>query len=173
MVFLLSGAAILKFFGITLNSFRIAGGILLLIIGIGIVNGNSNKAAQDIASEDKISNLQEAKLVYRKIVIPLAMPLLVDPGVIANVILFASEAQSKKNEELFWGLVIAIAAISLLVFAIFLSGRWLQRIVGDVGLSIATRILGLLIASMGVQFIITGLSNIIVYLLVPEILKNQ
>jgi multiple antibiotic resistance protein len=173
MLFLTSGAVILSFFGITLDSFRIAGGILLLIIGIGLVNGTSKKAAEDIATEDQLSNLNEAKLVYRKIVIPLAMPLLVGPGVIANVILYASEAEHKKNDALLLGLVGVLAGICFLLFIILLSGRWLQRILGDVGLSILTRILGLLVASMGVQFVITGLSNIIVNVLTPAILKTH
>lgn len=173
MLFLTSGAVILSFFGITLDSFRIAGGILLLIIGIGLVNGTSKKAAEDIATEDQLSSLNEAKLVYRKIVIPLAMPLLVGPGVIANVILYASEAEHKKDDALLLGLVGVLAGICFLLFIILLSGRWLQRILGDVGLSILTRILGLLVASMGVQFMITGLSNIIVNVLTPAILKTH
>ncbi len=173
LVFFFTGSSLLKFFGISLDSFRIAGGIILLIIGIGIVNGDSAKAAQNLALQDQNSDLREAKLVYRKIVIPLAMPLLVGPGVIANVILYASEAEAKKNDALVAGLLGTIIVICFLVLAIFLSGRWLQKIVGDVGLNIVTRILGLLVASMGVQFMITGLSNIIVNSIAPEILKSQ
>lgn len=171
LVFFFAGSSLLKFFGISLDSFRIAGGILLLIIGIGIVNGDSSKAAKDLAAEDQKSDFREAQLVYRKIVIPLAMPLLVGPGVIANVVLYASEAEAKKDNALFAGLIGTIIVICFLVFVIFLSGRWLQKVVGDVGLNIVTRILGLLVASIGVQFIMTGLSNIIVDTLVPEILK--
>jgi multiple antibiotic resistance protein len=172
MFFLLTGGALLKFFGITLDSFRIAGGILLLIIGIGLVNGNDRKAIQDIAANAQNSDLLEAGLVYRKIVVPLAMPLLVGPGAIANVILYGSATQNKKEWELFGGLIAAITAICCLVFAILLIGRSLQRIVGDVGLSIATRILGLLIAAIGVQFITTGLANFIILTITPAILKR-
>lgn len=173
LVFFFAGSSLLKFFGISLDSFRIAGGILLLIIGIGIVKGDSSQAAKDLVAEDQQSDFREAQLVYRKIVIPLAMPLLVGPGVIANVVLYASEAEAKKDDALFAGLLVTIIVICFLVFVIFLSGRWLQKIVGDVGLNIVTRILGLLVAAIGVQFIITGLSNIIVSSIVPEILKIQ
>jgi MarC family membrane protein len=171
IIFFISGSSILDFFGISLDSFRIAGGILLLIIGIGIVNGDSKKAAQNLASEDQNTDFKEAQLVYRKIVIPLAIPLLVGPGVIANVILYASEAEVKKDNALFAGLLATIIFICFILFIILLSGRWLQKVIGDVGLSIMNRILGLLVASMGVQFMITGLSNIIVNSLVPEIIK--
>lgn len=171
LLFLISGAAILKFFGITLDSFRIAGGILLLLIGINLVTGESSQAAQDLAEQDQESNLKQAESVYRKIVIPLAMPLLVGPGVIANVILYASEVEAKKDDVLFAGLIFVCIAVSFLTFVVLMSGRWLQKALGDVGLSIATRILGLLVASIGVQFISAAVTNIVVHGIAPQILK--
>lgn len=171
LVFFLAGSALLKFFGISLDAFRIAGGILLLIIGINLAIGDGGKSASNFADSKETSPLQEAELVYRKIVIPLAMPLLVGPGVIANVVLYATEVESRNNSGLFLGLVATIMALSALIFAILLSGRWLQKMVGNVGLNILTRILGLLVSSMGIQFMVTGVSNIIVHSLMPEILR--
>jgi multiple antibiotic resistance protein len=171
LLFLISGSAILKFFGITLDSFRIAGGILLLLIGINLVTGESSQAAQEVAAQDDANNLKQAESVYRKIVIPLAMPLLVGPGVIANVILYASEVEAKKDDILFFGLVLVCVFVSFLTFVVLLSGRWLQRVLGDVGLSIATRILGLLVASIGIQFITAAITNIIVHGIAPQLLK--
>jgi MarC family membrane protein len=172
LIFFFTGSSLLKFFGISLDSFRIAGGILLLIIGIGIVNGDSNKSTQTIASQAQKSDFLNAQLIYGKIVVPLAMPLLVGPGVIANVILYASEAENKKDNALYFGLIMTIVMVCALNFIIFMAGRWLQKVVGEVGLNIVTRILGLLVASMGVQFMITGLSNIIVDSIVPKIMKT-
>ncbi|HEY9644059.1 MAG TPA: MarC family protein [Coleofasciculaceae cyanobacterium] len=169
LLFLVSGAAILKFFGITLDSFRIAGGILLLLIGINLVTGESSSAAQNLDEQKQESNLKQAESIYRKIVIPLAMPLLVGPGVIANVILYASEAEAKKDNLLFVGLAIVCIAVSFLVFAVLLSGRWLKRVLGETGLSIATRILGLLVASIGVQFITAAVSNIVIHGIAPQL----
>jgi multiple antibiotic resistance protein len=171
LLFLLTGTAILEFFGITLDSFRMAGGILLLLIGIHIVTGDSGKAAQDLVVQEQASALSEAKSVYRQIVVPFAMPLLVGPGVIANLILYASEARAIKSDTLSLGLVGVTMVISLLTLVILLSGRVLRRLLGDVGLSIATRILGLLVAAIGMQFIITGLSNVIVDSIAPAVLK--
>jgi len=173
LLFLLTGTAILDFFGITLDSFRIAGGILLLIIGINIVTGDSTKAMKDLAIEANMSALSEAKSVYRQIVVPLAMPLLVGPGVIANLILYASEARALKSTTLSLGLIGVTIGIALLTFVILLSGRFLRRLLGDIGLSIATRILGLLVASIGMQFIITGLSNIVIHSIAPAVLQLQ
>ena len=171
LLFLLTGTAILDFFGITLDSFRMAGGILLLLIGIQIVTGDSGKAAQDLVVQEQASALSEAKSVYRQIVVPFAMPLLVGPGVIANLILYASEARAIQSPTLSLGLIGVTVAIALVTLAILLSGRVLRRLLGDVGLNIVTRILGLLVASIGMQFIITGLSNVIVHSIAPAVLK--
>ena len=172
LVFLTTGAALLRFFGIDLDSFRVAGGILLLLIGINQVTGK-NSEAKSVAGDEKLSDWQAAQGVYRAIVIPIAMPLLVGPGVIANVILYANEVRARPDVPLPGGLALICLAVSFLVLIIFLSGRWLQRILGTTGLSIATRVLGLLVASMGVQFISTGLTNIVVHSVAPQILNHK
>src|SRR5262245_47420519 len=103
LLFLTTGAALLRFFGIDLDSFRVAGGILLLLIGIGLVMGKHDEA-KTVAKGEAMSDWQEAESVYRAIVIPIAMPLLVGPGVIANVILYANEVRAKPQEGSYAGL---------------------------------------------------------------------
>jgi multiple antibiotic resistance protein len=171
LLFLTTGSALLKFFGIDLDSFRIAGGILLLLIGIGLVMGNSSQTTA-LAAEAEQSDWKQAESVFRRIVIPLAMPLLVGPGVIANVILYANDIEAKPHHGPYGGLIFVCIGVSFLVFLVLLSGQWLKRVLGDVGLSIATRILGLLVASMGVQFISSGLTNVIVHTIAPQIAKQ-
>lgn len=168
LLFLFAGTALLRFFGITLDAFRIAGGILLLLIGIRTVAQDPATKAKDLIVASEVGALSEAESVYRQIVVPLAMPLLVGPGVIANLILYAGEAGSR---TLFWGLVGVTVGVSFLTFVILLSGEFLRRLLGDVGLSIATRILGLLVASIGVEFVITGLTNVIVHSIAPAVLQ--
>ena len=171
LLFLFAGRALLDFFGITLDAFRIAGGILLLLTGIRTVAQDAANKAKDLTVAADIAELREAESVYGQIVVPLAMPLLVGPGVIANLVLYAGEAWQRRSARLSWGLVGVTIAISLLTLAILLSGRFLRRFLGDVGLSIATRILGLLVASIGVQFVIVGLTNVIVHSIAPEVLQ--
>jgi multiple antibiotic resistance protein len=168
LLFLFAGTALLNFFGITLDAFRIAGGILLLLIGIRIVAQDPVNKAKDLMIASDVGALREAESVYGQIVVPLAMPLLVGPGVIANLILYAGEARSA---TVFWGLVGVAAGVSFLTLVILLSGRFLRRLLGDVGLSIATRILGLLVASIGVQFVVAGLTNVIVHSIAPALLQ--
>src|SRR5215472_14463530 len=150
LLFLFAGTALLDFFGITLDAFRVAGGILLLLIGIRTVAQDPASKAKELIVASEQGALGEAESVYRQIVVPFAMPLLVGPGVIANLILYADEAWERKSPKLASGLVAVTAGVSLLTLVILLSGGFLRKLLGDVGLSIATRILGLLVASIGV-----------------------
>ena len=171
LLFLFAGTALLNFFGITLDAFRIAGGILLLLIGIKTIARDPATKAIDLAVAAEVGEFIEAESVYGQIVVPFAMPLLVGPGVIANLILYAGEASETKSYKLIWGLVGVTVGISFLTYVILLSGRFLRRLLGDVGLSIATRILGLLVASIGVQFVITGLTDVILHSIAPAVLQ--
>ncbi len=170
LIFLLIGSPILQFFGVSLDSFRIAGGILLLTIGIGIVNGKSSDNKEKIVTTETNNSLTQAKSIYSQIVIPMAMPLLVGPGVIANVILYSNEA-SKKRDGLGIELILMIALVSFLVFAILAAGKWLQKMIGNIGLNITQRIMGLFVAAIGVQFMVTGIINIFVSQIIPELSK--
>ena len=172
LLFLLVGTTLLNFFGITIDAFRVAGGILLLLIGIRTVASDPTTKAKDLMIAAEVGALCEAESVYGQIVVPFAMPLLVGPGVIANLILYAGEAWGRKSPKLASGLVAVTVGISLLTFVILLSGGFLRKLLGDVGLSIATRILGLLVASIGVQFMIAGLTNVIVHSIAPAVLQQ-
>jgi MarC family membrane protein len=171
LLFFFAGTALLNFFGITLDAFRIAGGILLLLIGIKTVAQDPVSKAKDLTVASEVGELTEAESVYGQIVVPFAVPLLVGPGVIANLILYAGVASERRSPGVYWGLVAVIVAVSFLTLLILLAGRFLRRLLGDVGLSIATRILGLLVASIGVQFVIAGLTNVIVQSIAPAVLR--
>jgi multiple antibiotic resistance protein len=94
------------------------------------------------------SKFQEAELMYRKILIPLGIPLFVGPGSISTAILYANQA---KNNETFLGLIVVIVGISTLVLVILLLGHSIAKLLGQTGLDIATRIMGLLLAAIGVH----------------------
>jgi MarC family membrane protein len=169
LVFMFIGTPMLKFFGVSLDSFRIAGGVLLLIIGINIVNGSGGEKKELLINQEGAGYLSEAKSVYQQIVIPMAMPLLVGPGVIANVILYASEAESKLGSGVGIELILMTILVSFLVFLILAAGQWLQRLLGDIGLSITQRVMGLFVAAIGVQFMVTGFLDIFVAQILPKL----
>src|SRR6202030_615346 len=172
LLFLFAGTTLRNVFGITIDAFRVAGGVLLLLIGIRTVASDPTTKAKDLMIASEVGALCEAESVYGQIVVPFAMPLLVGPGVIANLILYAGEAWERKSPKLASGLVAVTVGISLLTFVILLSGGFLRKLLGDVGLSIATRILGLLVASIGVHFVIAGLTNVIVLPIAPAIFQQ-
>lgn len=156
LLFLLAGSIILDFFGISIAAFRIAGGILLLLIGISMVRGEHSQRAQAIASQVSRDDLLEAESVYRRILIPLGIPLFVGPGSISTVILYGSQAP---NRTTVFGLMGVIVAIALFTLIVLMSSLWIRRVLGKFGLDVTTRILGLLLAAIGVQFMLGGLGD--------------
>jgi multiple antibiotic resistance protein len=167
LVFLFIGSDLLRFLGVSINAFRIAGGILLLLMGLQIVRGQSGdtdlQAPGGVAGQ---SELKEAETVFEKIVIPMAMPLLVGPGVIANVILYASRDDSGLERG---DLLLGSCVLALIVLAIFLAGRWLKAVIGPIVLNILMRVMGLMVAAMGAQFLITGINQNVLTQLAPAL----
>ena len=96
----------------------------------------------------------------------MAMPLLVGPGVIANVILSASEAAKRAMTI---QLILVTLIVSILVFIILASGKTLQHLLGMTGLSIMQRVMGLFVAAIGVQFVVTGLLDIFTLHILPQL----
>jgi small neutral amino acid transporter SnatA (MarC family) len=99
----------------------------------------------------------------------MAMPLLVGPGVIANVILYATEAADRHRDGLRLELILATAVVCMLVFLVLASGSKLQRLLGDIGLSITQRVMGLFVAAIGVQFVVTGVVEVTTTQIIPKI----
>jgi multiple antibiotic resistance protein len=155
-VFLVIGTGLLNFFGITIAAFRISGGILLLLTGIAMVRGEQGKRQAELAAKVDRSALREAEFIYGKILVPLGIPLFVGPGAISTVILYSSQIQNPATQV---GMVAVLAAIALAVLITLLSSGPIQRLLGNIGMEVATRLLGLVLAAIGVQFILNGLAN--------------
>jgi MarC family membrane protein len=167
IVFQFVGESILQFLDVSTDAFRIAGDILLLLMGLKIVSGDAGDSdIQDSGAAAAESELQEAETVFQKIVIPLAMPLLVEPGVIANVVLHAAKDRADHDGG---ALLLGSFLLSEIVLAILLAGRWLKAVVGPIGLNILMRVMALMVAAIGVQFMVTGVSQIVITQLAPAI----
>ena len=167
IVFQFVGESILQFLDVSTDAFRIAGDILLLLMGLKIVSGDAGDSdTQDSGAAAAESELQEAETVFQKIVIPLAMPLLVEPGVIANVVLHAAKDRADHDGG---ALLLGSFLLSEIVLAILLAGRWLKAVVGPIGLNILMRVMALMVAAIGVQFMVTGVSQIVITQLAPAI----
>jgi len=150
-VFCLLGSLIFKLFGITLPAFRITGGVLVALIGYQMLHGSQSHVHHPKA-DDGDSDMESALSVA---ITPLAIPILAGPGTIATAMNFASTGGVPQ-------LLLTIAAFGLLCVITYLFFRFGERMVqflGDAGLSVVTRIMGLILAVIGVQMLIDGLNG--------------
>ena len=149
LAFALFGEALLKGLGIELASFRIAGGIMLFLIALEMVFERRTQRREDRAA--KVADDPEAEDVS---IFPMAMPMIAGPGSIASVMLLMS-----RNDGLDRSLVIlaALATILALTLAALLAAGPIMRLLGAKIEVVITRLLGVLLAALAVQFVIDGL----------------
>jgi multiple antibiotic resistance protein len=145
---LLLGEAILGFFGISIHSFRTAGGILLLLMSITMLIGNKPTLTPDDIDGDATSSVA---------IVPLSTPLLAGPGAISTVIL---DAHKGNNVGHYGVMALVLVALSLTVWFTFLIAPWVSRRLGTMGSNIVTRLMGLLLAAIAVEFIAGGLRGL-------------
>lgn len=148
VLFCLLGQIIFDAFGITIAAFRIAGGALIVLIGYQMLHGGPSQV-QHPSSEDRA---QAADAALSVALTPLAIPILAGPGTIATAMSYASGGLT--------GLVITIGAFALLcivTYLFFVSGERLVRFLGSNGLNVVTRIMGLILAVIGVQMVVDGI----------------
>ncbi len=142
-----AGTMMFKIFGITLASLRITGGIVVFVIGYNMLQG-SGATAHSPTNED-IASSREAKLSVA--VSPLAVPMLAGPGTIATAMGFASGGWLHIAVSL-----AAFAVICLVTYGCFIWSDKLVAFLGQNGLNVMTRLMGLIVASIGVGMFLTG-----------------
>ncbi len=145
---LFAGEPILQFLGISLASFRVAGGILVLLMGISMLHANPDRARH---TPEEMEESYERESVA---VVPLAIPLLSGPGAISTIIVYAHTEHGWPHYALVAAVVFSVA---LLILAILLSAPRIAKLMGRSGMNVVTRVMGLLLASIAVEFIAKGL----------------
>ncbi|MDH4216487.1 MAG: NAAT family transporter [Gallionella sp.] len=148
---LLIGQPLLAFFGISISSFRVAGGILLLLMAIKMLLGSFYKTASG-----KSDNV-DGEAVSANAVVPLSTPLLAGPGSISAVIVEAHKASGFQH-YLVMGLEIIL--LSITVWLTFLIAPWVERRLGKIGIDVFTRLMGLILAAIAVEFIASGMRGL-------------
>lgn len=147
-----AGQAILHTFGISIAAFRVAGGILILLMAISMLHakvGNTRhteEEANEAESKDQVG------------VVPLGIPLMAGPGAISTVIIYAHRSQEWAWSGILLG---EIAIIALLVWTTLYLAEHLSKWLGMTGLNIASRIMGLLLAAISIGFITEGLKALL------------
>ena len=149
LVFALFGQALLKALGISLDSFRIAGGIMLFLIALEMVFEKRTQRREDRAQ--KIIETHEVEDVST---FPMAMPMIAGPGSIASVMLLMSQVGDWSARAVVLG---ALASILLLTLLALLAAGPLMKLLGARIEAVITRLLGVLLAALAAQFVIDGL----------------
>jgi multiple antibiotic resistance protein len=158
--FFFSGLALLEFFGISLPAFRIAGGVILFLMGLEMARDDFTAMFADAAEGAETEGARAyARRRFERLVVPFAMPLLIGPGAISSVVIFASEAKRFGLQGMAAGVGV-IAAVSVLTMLCFWLTPVISRLLGRIGLTIIVRVLGLILCAMAVQFIIVGVSDV-------------
>ncbi|RZM35351.1 MAG: MarC family protein [Sphingomonas sp.] len=148
LVFALFGEALLHGLGISLASFRIAGGIMLFLIALEMVFEKRTERREDRAA--KVANDPEVEDVS---IFPMAMPMIAGPGSIASVMLLMSRNEGIERSAV---VLAALITILLLTLVALLSAGPIMRVLGAKIEAVITRLLGVLLAALAVQFVIDG-----------------
>jgi len=157
--FFFTGLSLLEFFGISLPAFRIAGGVILFLMGLEMARDDFTAMFSDAAEGAEAEGPRAyARRRFERLVVPFAMPLLIGPGAISTVIIYASGAKALGIQGFVVGVAV-IAAVSILTMVCFWLTPLISRILGRIGMTIIVRVLGLILCAMAVQFVIIGVAD--------------
>lgn len=158
--FYFSGLSLLTFFGISMPAFRIAGGVILFILGLKMVNDDFTASFAEAADENGAvaDDRTYVRRHIERMIVPFAMPLLIGPGAISTVVIYASQAKEFGLQGAAIGMGV-IFAVSLATALSFLATPLISRLFGKIGLSIIVRVLGLILCAMAVQFVLIGMAD--------------
>lgn len=146
IIFGIAGRAIFKMFGITLPAFRIAGGLILWLVAMDMLRGS--RSTQE-GTEEIVEGREKDDVALT----PLAMPMLAGPGAISTVMVLAGQAHTLLDQLAVYGSVVLTAVLSWITLRL---GERLVTALGQTGIRVMTRIMGLLLAAVSIQFVITG-----------------
>lgn len=148
-IFAVFGDKVLGYAGISMPAFRVAGGILLFLTALDMLFERRTKRREDQADKS-VNDPTDDPSVF-----PLAIPLIAGPGAIASMILLIGQHPGLQGLAVTLGVMLSVLA---LVFCLFLSSSLLERALGQTGTNVVTRILGMLLAALAVQFVMDGLA---------------
>ena len=148
----LLGEQIIKFFGISTASLQVAGGLLILLMSLSMLNAQPSGAKTTAEERDEAEHKDTIGVV------PLGIPLLTGPGAMSTVIVLAGKSHHASDYVALIGSGVVIAA---LVWLTLQMAQPIARFMGRTGINIATRIMGLLVAAVAVEFIVEGLKTML------------
>lgn len=142
------GAFLFKFYGITVPALKIAGGVLLFFVGFDMINARQSRSKQ--TEEEQTEGVAKSDVA----VFPLAIPLLSGPGAIVSVFMLADKANTWERHA---AIYIAITCVSLISWIALREAPRIVRLLGQIGLNVMSRLMGVMLAAIAVQFMIDGI----------------
>jgi multiple antibiotic resistance protein len=149
--FALSGEAIFRLFGITLPAFELAGGIVLLLIGLDMLEAKRSPTQEAAGDTEAAARKEEAGVV------PLGVPMLAGPGAITSVMVLVGQVQRPWQMAAILGSILFTAVVSYLVLG---HSDRVVRLLGETGIRILVRIMGLLLVALAAQYFVNGLADL-------------
>ena len=144
----LLGLQILEFFGITLASFQVGGGMLLLTSALSMLN------AQPAEAKSNAQEMDDASARASIAVVPLTIPLLTGPATMSTVVIYAEKAKTFWQLSALVGYGVVIAAATFICFS---AAQPIARVLGKTGINVMTRLMGLILAALSVEVMSDGL----------------
>lgn len=154
MLFAISGDFLFRFFGISINSLRIVGGIIFLIMGMDMLQARLVKT--------KVKESEVRKYVNDISITPLSIPMLCGPGAITNAIIMWNRATDWEMKLM---MVVAVAIVITLVYCILRGSTRIIKILGETGNNVMMRLMGLIVMVIAVEFFFSGLKPIVLDIL--------
>ena len=147
--FALGGQLLFKMFGITLPAFEIAGGLILMLIGIDMLEARRSPTQESTSETEEAAHKEDAGIV------PLGVPMLAGPGAISSVMVMVGQAASHWQVAAILGSIAVTATAS---YGVLSGAERLQKLLGETGIRILVRIMGLLLVALAMQFFVNGLT---------------
>ncbi|MCK0109503.1 MarC family protein [Flavobacteriaceae bacterium S0825] len=151
IIFAFSGQVLFNFFGISVNSFRIVGGVIFFLMGMDMLQARLGKV--------KLKEAEIKTYVNDISVTPLAIPMICGPGALTNAIVMMEDANSIEKKAV---LIFAVLIVILLTYIILYSSSRIIKILGETGINVMMRLMGLIVMVIAVEFFFSGLKPIII-----------
>lgn len=149
--FALAGQYIFSLFGIKLPAFEIAGGLILLLIGIDMLEAKRSPTQESGDETKEAAQKEDASIV------PMGIPMLAGPGAISSVMVLVGESQ---NWWQMGAILISIGVTALASYGVLVGADRIRRVLGETGIRILVRIMGLLLVALAMQFFVNGLTEL-------------
>ena len=154
IIFAFTGQLLFSFFGISVNSFRVVGGIIFFIMGMDMLQARLGQV--------RIKDAEVKSYITDISITPLAIPMICGPGAITNAIVLMDDAHSFARKVI---LILSIVVIMFLTYLVFYSSSKLVKLLGQTGINVMMRIMGLIVMVIAVEFFFSGLKPILLDIL--------